>query len=229
MIKITFHGHATFSLDIDGTIVVVDPFFAPHNVAATMTVDEVKTADYILITHGHDDHMIDAIPLAQRTGATIIANYEICQWLINQGYKNVSPQHIGGGVTYPFGYLKLTPALHGSAMPDGTYGGMPTGALIKTESGNIYIAGDTGLFSDMSLIGAHDLDVAILPIGDRFTMGPDDSILATNFLQPKVVIPCHYNTWSLIEIDIEKWVKEMQEKTAAIPHILTSEQTYMLP
>ena len=139
--------------------------------------------------------------LAKRTGAMVISNFEIVNWLGTQGVENSHAQHLGGGFQHPFGHLKLTIAHHGSALPDGSYGGNPAGLLFTIEGQKIYLAGDTGLFYDMKLIGEEGIDVAILPIGDNFTMGPADSIKAINFLQPQQVIPMHYNTWPLVEAD----------------------------
>lgn len=224
-ITITFHGHATFSLDINGTKVVVDPFFAPNNPVAQKTADEVE-ADYILVTHGHGDHIADAIPLAERTGAKVIANFEIVNWLGSKGLENLHPQHIGGGFNHEFGRVKMTTALHGSALPDGSNGGMPGGFLLTVDEKNIYIAGDTGLFSDMSLIGAVGIDVAILPIGDNFTMGPDDALLAVGFLKPKVVIPCHYNTFPPIAQDPILWAVRVGAETDAKVVPLEIEEIY---
>ncbi len=178
-----FHGHATFTLIVNDKRIVIDPFFAPNNPAATKTVDQIQ-ADYILQTHGHGDHIGDTVALAQRTGALVIANFEICNWLNAQGVNNTHAQHIGGGFNYDFGYVKMTPALHGSGLPDGSYGGMPAGFLIDTGDNRIYFAGDTALFSDMALIGVGGLDLAVLPIGDNYTMGPADSILAIKYLKP---------------------------------------------
>jgi len=201
-ITITWHGHATFSLDIDGNKVVVDPFFAPNNPSAKSTADEVQ-ASFILQTHGHMDHITDTIPLATRTGAQVITNFEICNWINGKGYENTWAMNTGGGYDFPFGRVKMTPALHSSGLPDGSYGGDPGGFVIFTGGKKIYIAGDTALFSDMSLIGRLGLDLAILPVGDNYTMGPDDSMWALEYLKPKVVIPCHYITWPQIAIDID--------------------------
>lgn len=226
-IKITFHGHATFSLDVDGTKMIVDPFLKGNNPLATVAADEIEV-DYVLITHGHGDHIADAMSIAQRCDATIIANFEIAEWFNKQGHAKTHPQHIGGGFNHPFGYLKLTTALHGSALPDGANGGMPAGFLLKAGGKNIYIAGDTGLFSDMQLIGDHGIDVAILPIGDNFTMGPDDAILATNYLRPKQVIPCHYNTFGYIMQDAEAWGERVKAETDAEPVVLAVEEELII-
>ncbi|MEM7333579.1 MAG: metal-dependent hydrolase [Chloroflexota bacterium] len=225
-IKVTSHGHATFSLDVDGKKIVVDPFF-DGNPAAQVAAADVE-ADYILITHGHGDHIADALPIAKRTGAKIIANFEIGQWFLGQGYENVHQQHIGGGFQHEFGHIKLTIAFHGSMLPDGSNGGMPNGFLLAIGDKKIYIAGDTAVFSDMSLIGAGGLDLAILPIGDNFTMGPNDAIQAINFLKSKNVIPCHYNTWPPIAVDVDSWKAKAKAETAANIVILSSEQVYEL-
>lgn len=226
-ISITSHGHATYSLNIDGTKVVVDPFFAPDNPLAQKSVDEID-ADFILVTHGHGDHISHALPLAQRTDALIISNFEIVNWFNGQGYEKTHPQHIGGGFTHPFGHLKLTIAFHGSGLPDGSYGGNPAGLLLTLGEKKIYIAGDTAVYSDMSLIGRGGLDLAILPIGDNFTMGPDDALLALDFLKPDKVIPCHYNTWPYIEVDVDAWASRVKEETAVEPIVLGVEESYTL-
>ena len=226
-IKVTWHGHATFSLDIDGTAVVVDPFFAGNNPVATRSVDDVA-ANYILQTHGHGDHIADTIPLAQRTGAKVIANFEISNWLNGKGIDNTHAQHLGGGFNHPFGHVKMTTALHGSGLPDGSYGGMPAGFLLTIGDKRIYIAGDTALFSDMALITRGGIDLAILPVGDNFTMGPDDALYAVNLIKPKVVIPCHYNTWPPIEVDIDKWAAAVTSQTESEVVVLEVEGTYTL-
>ncbi len=221
-----FHGHATFTLIVNDRRVVIDPFFAPNNPVATKTVDQIE-ADYILQTHGHGDHIADTVALAQRTGAKVIANFEICDWLNAQGVSNTHAQHIGGGFNHDFGYVKMTPALHGSGLPDGSYGGMPGGFLIDTGDNRIYFAGDTALFSDMALIGEGGLDLAVLPIGDNFTMGPADSILAIKYLKPKNVIPCHYNTWPVIEQDVSDWIDAVRDETDARPFAIRVEQGFI--
>lgn len=225
-VSITWHGHATLSLNIDGSHVVVDPFFT-DNPAAKISVDNVA-ADAILITHGHYDHVTDVVALAQRTGAKVIANLEVASWLNRQGYGNTHAQQMGGGYNHEFGRVKMTPAFHGSMLPDGSYGGMPAGFLITASGKNIYISGDTALYSDMSLIGDEGLDVAILCIGDNFTMGPDDALRAVKFLRPKVVIPYHYNTWPPIAVDVQAWAERVAAETDARPVILGIEETYQV-
>ncbi len=207
-IKITWYSHATLGLDLGGYHILVDPYFT-GNPAATTTAQEVS-ADYILVTHGHFDHVGDAVAIAKRTGAMVITNFEIAEWMEKQGVQKTHGQHIGGAHSFPFGNLKLTPALHGSGLPDGTNGGNPVGFLLTPKDGmKIYLAGDTGLFSDMKLIGQEGIDVAFVPIGDNYTMGPDDAYKAVELIMPKHVIPIHYNTWELIAQDAGKWAERV--------------------
>jgi L-ascorbate metabolism protein UlaG (beta-lactamase superfamily) len=209
-IKITWFSHATLGLEVDGYKLLIDPYFT-GNPAATIAADQVE-ADYILVTHGHFDHVGDVAAIAMRTGATVISNFEIAAWVEKQGVQKTHGQHIGGGHEFPFGYLKLTPALHGSGLPDGTNGGNPAGFLLTLKDGKkIYIAGDTGLFSDMKLIGQEGIEVAFIPIGDNYTMGPDDAYKAVEFIKPQHVIPIHYNTWELIAQDAQKWADEVSK------------------
>jgi len=215
---LTWLGHAALFLQIGGTRILVDPFLS-GNPQAAMKADSVQ-ADYILVTHGHGDHVGDTIAIAKRTGATVISNAEICGWLGKQGVKTHG-QHLGGGFTYPFGYLKMTYALHGSALPDGSYGGNPGGFLLTTpDDHKLYIAGDTGLFGDMQLIGAGGLDLAVLPIGDNYTMGPADALQAVKYLTPKVVLPIHYNTFDLIKQDASAWAVLVEKETSTQVKIL---------
>lgn len=225
--KLTWYGHATFGMDLDGTQVLVDPFFA-DNPVATGKADEVA-ADFIIVTHGHGDHVGDTVAIAKRTGATVISNFEICNWLSAQGVASVHPQHIGGGFTYPFGYVKLTIAHHGSALPDGSDGGNPAGVLLTTNAGKkIYIAGDTGLFASMQLYGDEGLDLAVLPIGDNFTMGPDDALRAVQLLRPRTVIPVHFNTWELIVQDPHAWAHRVQAETDSQALVLQAGESFSL-
>jgi L-ascorbate metabolism protein UlaG (beta-lactamase superfamily) len=185
-------------------------------------------ADYILLSHGHGDHVGDTLAIAKRTGATVIANAEMCGWLTKKDMKTHG-QHLGGGYQHPFGYLKLTMALHGSGLPDGSYGGNPAGFLLTTLEGHkIYMACDTGLFGDMRLIGEEGLDLAVLPIGDNFTMGPDDALRAVKLLEPRHVIPIHYNTWDLIAQDPHAWAGRVQRETSAQVHVLKPGESFTL-
>jgi L-ascorbate metabolism protein UlaG (beta-lactamase superfamily) len=217
-IKFTWYGHASLGLIIGKDKILVDPYFT-GNPAASTTANDVA-ADYILVTHGHFDHVGDAAAIAKRTGAMVISNFEIAEWMGKQGVQKTHGQHIGGGHEFPFGYLKLTPALHGSGLPDGTNGGNPAGFLLTTKDGmKIYIAGDTGLFSDMKMIGQEGIEVAFIPIGDNYTMGPDDAYKAVELIMPKHVIPVHYNTWELIAQDAGKWAERV-EKLGVKVHVL---------
>jgi len=224
--SITALGHAAFLVETNGHTILVDPFLT-GNPLATASADSIA-ADAIFVTHGHSDHVGDTIDIAKRTNALVISNYEIVSWLQEQGVPHAHPMHIGGSHAFDFGTVKLTIAHHGSALPDGSNGGNPTGIILKTTDGNIYFAGDTGLFLDMQLIGEENLAVAVLPIGDNFTMGPDDAVRATKFLKPKVVIPHHYDTWPLIAQDTAAWAARTSADTTAQPVVLGVGESYTL-
>jgi L-ascorbate metabolism protein UlaG (beta-lactamase superfamily) len=212
--RVQWLGHACLLFESDGTHVLVDPFLT-GNPAAAATADRVP-ADFILVSHGHGDHVGDTIAIARRTGATVVCNYEISEWLQKQGLKKVHGQQHGGGHAFPFGRVKLTLAFHGSMLPDGSYGGNPAGFLITFKDGRrVYDAADTGLFGDMRLIGEEGLDLAILPIGDNYTMGPDDALRAVKLLQPRRVLPIHFNTWELIAQDAAAWAARVGQQTQA--------------
>jgi L-ascorbate metabolism protein UlaG (beta-lactamase superfamily) len=212
--RIRWLGHAAVALGTAEHKILIDPFFT-GNPAAVITAEQAE-ADFILVSHGHGDHVGDTIAIAKRTGATVICNYEISEWLQKQGVARVHGQQHGGGFNHPFGRVKLTLAFHGSMLPDGANGGNPCGFLIGMKDGKkIYAAGDTGLFGDMRLIGEEGIDLAILPIGDNYTMGPDDAVRAVKFIQPKKVVPIHYNTWPVIAQDAEAWAKRVRLETSA--------------
>src|SRR3954451_2019775 len=201
-------GHASVYIESSGFKILIDPFLT-GNPTAAISADKVP-ADFILVSHGHGDHVGDTIAIAQRTGATVIANYEIAEWFGKQGLNKVHDQQHGGGFKHPFGYVKLTLAFHGSMLPDGSNGGNPCGFLIYTNDGKkIYDAADTGLFGDMRLIGEEGIDLALLPIGDNYTMGPDDAVRAVKLLAPRKVVPIHYDTWPLIAQDAAGWAKRV--------------------
>ena len=219
--QITYYGHGTFRLKINEYQILIDPFFSGN--PSTQIKPGDLNPDFILITHGHDDHVGDAVEIAKRTAAKVIANAEIASWMGDKGAE-VFPQHIGGGHDYPFGYVKLTQAVHGSALPDGSYGGMPAGFLITTlDKKKIYFAGDTGLFAGMSLIGEEGVHLAVLPIGDNYTMGPDDALRAVKMIQPQHVIPAHFNTWPLIAQDPEAWKERVEKETGAAVHVMQAD------
>lgn len=223
----TWFGHGTHGIETGGYKVIVDPFFT-SNPSASTTAAEVE-ADFIVVSHGHGDHIEDAISIARRTGAQIISNFEIVNWLGGQGLEKLHGQHIGGGFHHPFGYLKLTQALHGSGLPDGSYGGNPAGILLTTLEGEkIYLACDTGLFTGMRLIGEEGIYLAVLPIGDNFTMGPDDALRAVKLIEPAHVIPVHYNTWPVIQQDPNAWAERVSAETGTIPHVLQPGETFSL-
>ena len=225
-IKLIWYGHATLELEIGKHHILVDPYFS-GNPAAPVNADGIQ-ADYILITHGHGDHVGDAVPIAKRTGALVVSNAEICNWLKGKGLKTHA-QHLGGGYNHPFGYLKLTMALHGSALPDGSYGGNPAGLLLTVSTGEkIYLAGDTGLFGDMRLIGEEGIDLAVLPIGDNYTMGPADALRAVKLLQPKHVIPIHFSTFDVIRQDAAAWARKVEAQTDTRVHLLKPGESYQL-
>jgi L-ascorbate metabolism protein UlaG (beta-lactamase superfamily) len=214
-----FLGHAALLLESDGKKVLIDPFFTGNPAAATTAAR--AQADCILISHGHADHVGDAIDIARRTGATVVANYEIATWLEKQGLKNVHGMQHGGGFRFPFGRVKMTLAFHGSVLPDGSNGGNPAGFYITFADGKkVYDAADTGLFGDMKLIGEEGIDLAFLPIGDNYTMGPDDALRAVKLLAPRKVVPIHYNTWPPINQDAAAWAKQVQAQTQAQPVVL---------
>jgi L-ascorbate metabolism protein UlaG (beta-lactamase superfamily) len=225
--QITWYGHATLGVNTSGYKLIIDPFFS-GNPVSPIKADQVQ-ADYLLITHGHGDHVGDSVAIATRTNAEVISNAEIVNWLGRQGVKKTHGQHLGGGFQYPFGYLKLTLALHGSALPDGSNGGNPAGFLLTTnDHKKIYIAGDTGLFGDMKLIGEEGIDLAVILIGDNYTMGPVDALRAVKLLQPKHVIPIHFNTWDLIAQDGQSWANKVEKEVNCQVHVLKPGDTFKL-
>lgn len=216
--ELTWLGHGTWSIKTAAHTVLLDPFL-DDNPSSPLKAEDVSP-DFILASHGHFDHVADAAKIAQRTGAQVIGIFEVCQWLNGQGAENVHGMNIGGGYDFPFGRVKLTQAIHSSTMPDGSPGGEPAGFLLHLSDGIVYFACDTALFSDMQLIGKAGIDLAILPIGDNFTMGPDDAVEAVKLLKPKRVAPAHYNTWPVISQDPHAWASLVTKHTAAEPIVL---------
>ncbi|MBI1247156.1 metal-dependent hydrolase [bacterium] len=224
-LKLIWHGHGTWSLHTADHKILIDPFLT-SNPAADISADQAQ-ADTILLTHGHGDHVganadgtFDIVEIAKRTGAHVICIYETANWLSAKGVKHVTGMNLGGTVKLPFGSAKMTLALHSNGLPDGTYGGMPAGFVVEADGRKVYFAGDTAVFQDMQMIGEAGLDVAVLPIGDLFTMGPADSIAALRLLQPKAVVPGHYNTWPPIEQDVDAWAESVRNESNATPNVL---------
>lgn len=226
-VELTWLGHATWLISTGQHRILLDPFLddsptAPIKAAAA-------EANFILVSHGHFDHVADVASIANRTGAAVYAIFEIAEWFSkNHGVENANGMNIGGGIELPFGKLKMVPAVHSSGLPDGSYGGVAAGFLLKIGEVKIYFACDTALFSDMELIGAVGLDMAVLPIGDLFTMGPEDSITAIDLLKPKQVLPSHYNTWPPIEQDADAWAESVRSKTASQPIVLQPGESHAI-
>jgi L-ascorbate metabolism protein UlaG (beta-lactamase superfamily) len=218
--SITWFGHNCWSIETGGKTILLDPFLDESPVAPVKAAD--VRADFILQSHGHYDHIADTVSIAKRTGATVLANFEVGEWLKKQGVAEdkVIGMNPGGGVQQPFGHVKFTIAHHSSSLPDGSYGGVPGGFLLKLADARVYFACDTALFLDMKMIGSGGLDLAVVPIGDRFTMDPEDSIDAIKLLNPKRAAPCHYNTWPPIAQDARAWAERVRLHTAAEPIVL---------
>jgi len=209
--KITFYGHACLGIQIDDINILVDPFITGNEKATHIDIEVLK-ADYIMVTHAHQDHILDVEAIAKRTGAVLISNYEIVTHFENLGLDG-HPMNHGGQWDFEFGNVKYVNAIHTSSFPDGTYGGQPGGFIIESEHKNIYIAGDTALTFDMKLIPLQTkLDLAILPIGDNFTMGINDAILASDFVECDKILGCHFDTFGYIEIDHEVAKRKFFEK-----------------
>ncbi len=214
MPTLTYLGHSAFLLEGGGTKMAIDPFLTGNPLAAKQA-DEIEV-EWIYLTHGHNDHFGDVLSIAKANNATIIAPYELASYCESKGAK-VHPMHIGGAHGFSFGRLKLTIAHHGSAYVEknGTivYCGNPSGGLITMDGKTLYHAGDTGLFYDMKLIGEmNSIDLAALPIGDNFTMGIDDAVVATEYIKPHKVIPIHYNTFDVIKVNPSEFVEKVQAK-----------------
>lgn len=216
--KIQYLGHACFLVEAKEYRVIIDPFLK-GNPQSNCDPKDIKV-DAVLLTHGHIDHIGDAVEIAKNCNCPIVSNAEVTGYLEKEGVT-VHPMNIGGSFTFDFGKVKLTKAFHSSGITDGDntlYGGMPAGILLTMDNTTFYHAGDTGLFGDMKYIGEfHQIDVAALPIGDNFTMGPEDALIAAHWIQPKIVVPMHYDTFPVIKQDAQKWAEQVsQEQTKGI-------------
>ncbi len=218
-VKVFWYSHACLLIETGQTKLLVDPFLT-GNPLAPVKAEEVE-ADFVFVSHGHGDHLGDAVEIAKRCNATVVSNFEIQNWISGQGVEKTHPLHIGGGFDFPWGRVKLTIAHHGSALPDGSYGGNPCGFLFYVEDKKIYHACDTGLFYDMKLIGEEGIDLAVIPIGDNFTMGPEDALRAVKLIQPALVLPIHYNTFDVIKQEPGSWAKQVEEQTGAKVKVLS--------
>lgn len=224
MIKAQYFGHSAFSFTHGGSTILIDPFIG-DNPLSKVDPNSIK-ADHILLTHGHGDHLGDTIAIAKKNDATVAATFELATWCANQGVKKTLTMNLGGAWKFPFGRAKLTLAHHSSSTPDGTYVGDAAGIILELDGKTIYHAGDTALFLDMKLIGEmHDIDLALLPIGDCFTMGVDDAIRALGYLKPKSVIPIHFNTFPLIEVDAQAFVNKAK-KSGCNARLIQPDETF---
>jgi len=213
--KITYLGHATLSIETKDKTLLVDPFITGNDLAKDIDINNLQ-ADYILVTHAHQDHILDVEAIAKRTGAKVISNFEIVSYFEAKGIEG-HPMNHGGKWTFDFGTVHYTNAIHSSSFPDGTYGGQPGGFVIETQNHRLYISGDTALTYDMKLIPdtIGELDLAILPVGDNFTMGIKEAIKASSFLNCSKVLGVHFDTFGYIKIDhkeaFEKFAKAKKE------------------
>ncbi|PWJ42738.1 metal-dependent hydrolase [Sediminitomix flava] len=214
--KIKYLGHSTIEVSLEGCNIIIDPFISPNPKANHINVSDLKP-DYIFLTHGHEDHVADAELLSKNNNAPIVSNFEVNNWFTAKGCENGVGMNIGGTFKTEFFSLKMVEAKHSSSMPDGSYGGNPAGFILQTEKSNIYIAGDTALFSDMKLIGEEcDLDLAILPIGDLFTMGIRDASKSAEMINCSKVLGVHYDTFPVIEIDHKQAIETFKEENQTL-------------
>ncbi|HYG22525.1 MAG TPA: metal-dependent hydrolase [Verrucomicrobiae bacterium] len=217
--KLTYFGHSAFLVETAKHRLLFDPFITPNELAKNININGIE-ADFILISHGHADHVADAVAIGKRTGATLISNFEVCNWFEAQGIKKTHAMNHGGAFRFDFGAVKYVNAIHSSSMPDGSYGGNPGGFVVETPEGNFYYSGDTALTMDMKLIGeSTQLKFAILCIGDNFTMGPDDALKAADFVRCNHIVGVHYDTFPPIRIDHREAVAKFQKVSKRL-HLL---------
>ncbi len=202
MPRFSYYGHSCFGITLaDGTRLLFDPFITPNELAKDIDVEAIE-ADFVLVTHGHEDHVADAENILKRTGATLITNFEIATWFGEKGIEKAHGMNHGGGYDFPFGRVKYVNAIHSSSLPDGSYGGNPGGFVIETAETSFYVSGDTALHADQKILGErHRLDFGVLCIGDNFTMGPADAAIAAEWARLKKVVGVHYDTFPPIKID----------------------------
>ncbi|HVL22966.1 MAG TPA: metal-dependent hydrolase [Thermomicrobiales bacterium] len=220
-LTITWYGHSAFGLEADGTTVLIDPYISGNPAAKTKASS--LAANTILLTHAHNDHVGDTVAIAKRTGATVIATFELANYVESQGVRSVIGGNHGGTIRFDGGSTKFTPAWHTSSYADGediVAPGLPAGHVVRFGGKTIYFAGDTSLFLDMQLIAEEELDVAVLPIGDHFTMGPADAVKAAKMLRAGTIIPCHYNTFAPIKQDPQQFKRDVEAATASTVVVL---------
>ena len=209
--KLTYYGQSCFAVEVQGRQIVFDPFITPNELAKHINLANIK-ADYILVSHGHSDHVADGVQLAKQTGATVVGAFEVVNWFHSQGVEKYHPMNLGGKWNFDFGTVKCTNAIHSSAMPDGSYGGNPMGFLVSASEKTFYYSGDTALTMDMQLVPRWGKpDFAVLPIGDNFTMGYEDAIMAAEMIQCKNIVGVHYDTFGFIKIDHQKVKKAFED------------------
>ncbi len=219
--EVTFYGHACFSVNIEGKKILFDPFITPNELANNIDINTIE-ADYIFISHGHEDHVADVEKIAKKTNATIVSNFEIVSWFNSKGLSNSHPMNHGGSWNFDFGKVKYVNAVHSSTLPDGSIGGNPGGFVVESNAGNFYFAGDTALNMDMKLIPLFtNLDFAIFPIGDNFTMGIEEAIVAADFVKVNKVMGVHYDTFGYIKIDKNQAINSFEKNnlTLILPEI----------
>jgi L-ascorbate metabolism protein UlaG (beta-lactamase superfamily) len=223
--KLKYLGHATIYVEINGKRILFDPFITPNELASHIDINALEV-DYIFVSHGHEDHVADVKSIALRTGAKIVSNFEITTWFEGQGCENVHPMNIGGNWSFDFGKVKYVNAVHSSTLPDGSSGGNPGGFVFETSEGNFYYAGDTALTMDMKLIPIQiKLDFAILPVGDNFTMGVDDAVIAAGFVEVKKVLAMHFDTFGYIKIDHAAAERKFKEADVELRILKVGEET----